>query len=438
MRLLRTILLLAVVFLLQPCLFAQPYTSFFTGDIADINTNVTQGTVLMGGAAENDNAMRWFLNRSGGGDIVVIRATGSNGYNNYLYSQLGVTVNSVETLIIPSVAAANDPYVVQQLQNAEAIWIAGGDQFNYVNFWKNTPIETILNSHVNIKKAPIGGTSAGMAILGSSYFSAENGTVSSVEALANPFNTKVTLGHNDFLSLPFLQSVITDTHYDNPVRKGRHVAFLARMTVNSGFRAYGIACEEFTAVCFDATGKAIVFGNSPASDDVAYFLQTNCVAPFAPENCTDGNPLHWIRNNQAIKVYAVKGTQTASNFFQLSDWKTGSGGEWEHWYVSSGVLSTVTGTASVCDVATNVTERTLPPFRIFPNPVKEKISVEGLHSLHPYRYRIINLTGRQMITGRWKTAEPKQINVHSLAAGVYTLQIFSDKQYSSVQFTIPE
>lgn len=438
MRLLRTIFCLAGLLILQSNLFAQPYTSFFTGDIADVNTTVTPGTVLMGGATENDNAMRWFLNRSGGGDIVVIRSTGSNGYNNYLYAQLGITVNSVETLIIPSVAAANDPYVVQQLQNAEAIWIAGGDQFNYISFWKNTPIETILNSHVSIKKAPIGGTSAGMAILGSSYFSAQNGTVSSVEALTNPFNTKVTLGHNDFLSLPFMQNVITDTHYDNPVRKGRHVAFLARMVVNSGLRAYGIACEEFTAVCIDATGKAVVFGNYPASDDIAYFVQANCIGPFAPENCTDRNPLNWVRNNQAIKVYAVKGTQTATNFFQLGDWKTGSGGEWEHWYVSAGVLSTVTGTASTCDVVTSVTERMLPSFKIYPNPVKETIIVDGLEPLQTYSYRIIDLSGRQFIKGKWKTAETKQINILSLPPGAYTLQIASDKQYSSAQFTVTQ
>ena len=53
-------------------------------------TTVTQpGTCIMGGATEDDNAMRWFLDRVNGGDVVVIRVTGSNGYNNYLYNLSG-------------------------------------------------------------------------------------------------------------------------------------------------------------------------------------------------------------------------------------------------------------------------------------------------------------------------------------------------------------
>ncbi len=404
---------------------AQPYTSFFTGDVADVNPVVTPGIVLMGGAAENDNAMRWFLNRCGGGDVVVIRVTGSNGYNNYLYSQLGVTVNSVETLIIPSVAAANDPYVVQQLQNAEAIWIAGGDQYNYVQYWKNTQVETILNQHANTKKAPIGGTSAGMAILGNSYFSAENGTVTSATALNNPFDVKVTIGQHDFLNLPFLQHVITDTHYDNPDRKGRHTTFLARMVVNSGNRAYGIACDEYTAVCIDATGKAVVYGDFPNRDDIAYFLQVNCNTPFAPETCVANTPLNWVRNNQALKVYAVKGTQTAVNFFQLNDWKTGNGGEWQHWYVNNGILNTFAGTPSSCDVITAVQELELPGFKLYPNPARDIIHIDGLLLPAIYRYTIYDATGKCILNGYVRHRNNEKINISALLPGNYYLHLNS-------------
>ena len=54
----------------------------------------------MGGATEDDNAMIWFLERSNGGDILVLRTSGSDGYNNYLFSELGVNVNSVETIVL--------------------------------------------------------------------------------------------------------------------------------------------------------------------------------------------------------------------------------------------------------------------------------------------------------------------------------------------------
>ena len=195
----------AILFVIPNLIFSQTYTSYFTGDVNDVTTTTQAGTCLMGGATEDDNAMRWFLQRSGGGDIVVLRATGTNGYNNYLYSGLGITVNSVETLVIPSIAAANTAYVRTQLRNAEAVFIAGGNQADYIIFWKNTAVDSALNYLINVKKIPIGGTSAGMAIMGQAYNSAVNGSVTSAQALANPYNSLITLGNNNFLHNPFLK-----------------------------------------------------------------------------------------------------------------------------------------------------------------------------------------------------------------------------------------
>ena len=115
--------------LFSNCASAQNYTSYFTGDTADVSVNTIPGIVLMGGASENDSAMIWFLEQSGGGDVVVLRASGSNGYNNYMYSQLGVVVNSVQTIVFNQAAASFDHYVIRQLANAEALWFAGGAMF---------------------------------------------------------------------------------------------------------------------------------------------------------------------------------------------------------------------------------------------------------------------------------------------------------------------
>ena len=52
--------------LFSNCASAQNYTSYFTGDTADVFTNTIPGIVLMGGASENDSAMIWFLEQSGG------------------------------------------------------------------------------------------------------------------------------------------------------------------------------------------------------------------------------------------------------------------------------------------------------------------------------------------------------------------------------------
>ena len=59
-------------------LSGQPYTSYFTGITSDAEVDALGGICLMGGATENDEAMKWFLQRAIGGDILVLRASGSN------------------------------------------------------------------------------------------------------------------------------------------------------------------------------------------------------------------------------------------------------------------------------------------------------------------------------------------------------------------------
>ena len=190
---------------------AQNYTSYFTGDTSDVNTPTVGVSVIMGGATEHDSAMVWFLQHSGGGDVVVLRTSGSNGYNDYMYSQLGVSVNSVETIVCNNASASNDPYVIHQLMNAEALWFAGGDQWTYVSYWNNTPLDTIFNYLINVKKIPVGGTSAGMAILSHIVNTAENGSATSAASLANPYVSNITLQKDEFIFTPWLNNVVTDT-----------------------------------------------------------------------------------------------------------------------------------------------------------------------------------------------------------------------------------
>lgn len=410
-------------------LFAQSYTSYFTGDTANVSTPTKGGICLMGGATENDSAMVWFLKQSGGGDIVVIRATGSNGYNDYLYAQLGVNVNSVETLVIPNLAAANDPYVLKQIHNAEAIWIAGGDQYNYVQFWKNSPIKAELNQLI-VNHVPLGGTSAGMAIQGQAYFDAANGSATSNTALSNPYNSLVSLGYNDFLQHKYLKNVITDTHYDNPIRNGRHLTFLARLVQQENQRFYGIACEEYTAVCIDSTGNARIFGSYPTYDDFAYFLVTNCQSgSFGPEICSAGTPLTWNRNGAAVLTYKVGGTSTGSNTFNLNDWKTGSGGNWENWSAVTGsFISTPNGQMPNCFV-TNIQHQHFSEWNLYPNPANDFVQMEfsfsegivSLWDLQGKKLREIPITSEKM-----------EIEVSDLTAGIYFVKVYKG-EYSQIK-----
>lgn len=337
-----------LAFLMAAALAAQSYTSYFTGSSTDIAPQPMGGVCMMGGATEHDGAMAWFLQRANGGDVLVLRASGSNGYNDYMYSELG-GINSVETIVFNSATAATDPYVLGRIDKAEAIWFAGGDQWNYVGYWRNSPVAEHINQALTQRNIAIGGTSAGMAILGGFYFTAQNGSVTSSTALANPYAAAVTVSNDPFLEVPFMANVITDTHYDDPDRRGRHAVFLARMVADHGVEARGIACNEYVAVTVAPDGIAHVWGDWPNYQEYAFFLQVNCVEPSAPEVCVAGQPLTWQRGGEAVKVYKVPGLMQGGNWFDLNDWKTGDGGAWEHWTVQAGSFSTQPGTTVACD-----------------------------------------------------------------------------------------
>ncbi|MBD2770525.1 cyanophycinase [Hymenobacter sp. BT664] len=300
------------------------------GDAADVSRPTMGGNVLMGGGTDVDAAFQWMISKSGGGDFLILRATGTDAYNAYVYGLGGV--NSCETLLINSRTLANDPQVEAKIRGAEAVFIAGGNQANYVNYWKDTKLEDALNYVRNTKQCPIGGTSAGNAIEGRYYYSALNSTVTSSAALANPYDSNITIGANDFLDTPYLTNTITDTHFNNPDRRGRLVTFMARMSKDDGIVPRGIGLDELTALCIDANGVGKVFGTG-----TAFFLQQNGSSNY-PERCVSGSSLDWYRSQRAVTVYKVPGTATGTNTFDLSTW-TGTGGSAQYYYVNRGSLA---------------------------------------------------------------------------------------------------
>ncbi len=402
---------------------AQTYTSYLTGNAQDVQTSPSGGICLMGGATENDEAMRWFLRRANGGDVLVLRASGADGYNNYFYSQLGISINSVETIVFNQATAAQDIYIQQKISQAEAIWLAGGNQANYVNYWRNTAIDSLINIAVKDRNIVVGGTSAGMAVQGGFYFTAQNGTVSSAQALQNPYNNLVTVDSTRFLRNPFLENTITDTHFDNPDRKGRLMSFLARIWTDYHQRATAIACDEYTAVCVDTNGQAAVYGDYPSSDDNAYFIQTNCELPQAsPEVCSPAQPLEWNLSQLALKVYTVKGTNNGAYGFDIASWRTGTGGEWSHWYADNGVWGETPAFGLNCAIS-NLEHRAAAAFiQIFPNPSSHFFAVRSpqtvIQSLHLY-----SLTGQLLAQFFVLNTHFAELDLSLFPQGAYYLQI---------------
>lgn len=298
-----------------------PYSYFLVGNATDKVATPTPGIVLMGGGTDVDDAFRWMCDRSGGGDFLVIRATGTDAYNPYI-RQLCPGLNSVATLIIPTITAANDPRVRDIMLKAEAIWIAGGDQSDYINDWKGTLVQQTLNARI-AAGVPVGGTSAGLNVLTQFVYTAQAAQgVTSSQALADPFNRYMSFDHN-FVTLPILDGIIGDPHFATRDRMGRDIAFLCRVYSNGwSSLPQGLSVDEETALLIDeTTGASSVVGKNHV-----YFLK----ASGAPQVCASKKPLTY-RN---IAVYRIDNTGS----FDVDSW-TGQGGLSYTISADAGVLS---------------------------------------------------------------------------------------------------
>lgn len=312
----------------EPGLPAPPYQHSLVGDPVDVKRPrpAFPSLVLMGGGRSVPEAFQWMTGKGGGGNFVVIRATGTDVYNDYLYSLGGAS--SVETLVIPSREAAHDPFVIDRVRNAEALFIAGGNQGDYVRSWKDTPLERAIHE-LAANNVPIAGFSAGLAILGEYAFTAERGPIRSAAAMADPFDEAITLSH-DFLALPYLANVITDSHFDTRDRIGRLITFMSRLVGDGRTKSVrGIGVSVGTALLVE-NGWAQKVGRGPV-----YFLEANT----PPEVLQPNVPL----THRDIRIQRLDGAGP----FDMRRWSVGEDGDIAQYSVSiiNGTLNAYQGGA---------------------------------------------------------------------------------------------
>jgi cyanophycinase len=308
---------------------APKFDYYLTGDQGNAVGLTQPGLGLMGGGTDVDALFTWMSDRAGGGDFVVIRASGADGYNQYVFD-LG-NFNSVETLVLKNRAASSDPFVLQTIRNAEALFIAGGDQSNYVNFWKGTPVEDAIHD-LAARGIPIAGTSAGTAVLTEFVYAAQRFSATSADALANPFNRDITLDR-DFLHLAHMEGIISDQHLIERDRLGRTLTFMARVVADGwAAESKAIAIDRETAVLVDAAGRATVVANADHPTPFAYFIRGG-----VPEICQPDTPLTY-RN---LAVYRVQPGST----FDVGAWRGRGGTAYTLNVVAGAVSSTQPGGA---------------------------------------------------------------------------------------------
>ncbi|XOV77393.1 MAG: Type 1 glutamine amidotransferase-like domain-containing protein [Aestuariibacter sp.] len=255
----------------------QAWTVGQSQDVCPVTAS--QGAVLlMGGGPDVDASFSQRVSpHINGGDVVVIRTSGTDAYNDYLLPLTGA--DSVETLILNTRSKADSDYADWVIRSAEFVFIAGGDQSDYLNQWLGTKVQSALQ-HVYQKNGVIGGTSAGNAVQGE-YIYDPDGVLGAIsEEVVTDFCHETINISSGFLTTPVLANVITDTHFAERDRMGRMAVFLSHIGI--GKMAIGVSEDSALFVTEDGNGLVDGSGN-------VYILTTDSQTRFTQTSC--GNPV---------------------------------------------------------------------------------------------------------------------------------------------------
>jgi cyanophycinase len=221
------------------------------------------GLVLMGGGPTADAALVWMhdtiagSHRARAGDVVVLTASEGDIYTDYFMKV--APFNSVRSIQIgPGATQADLVKAASYVDGAQGVFFSGGDQAHYVP-WKGSPLIEAVK-RVYRRGGVIGGTSAGLAILGEYVFDSvaadaidSEVDVKTPDAVADPAEQSISFTHGLF-DFPPLRGTITETHTIQRNRLGRLIAFLARLQAQTTRPIMGVAVNVGTAIVIDRDG----------------------------------------------------------------------------------------------------------------------------------------------------------------------------------------
>jgi cyanophycinase-like exopeptidase len=171
------------------------------------------------------------------------------------------------------------------------VYFAGGDQFPYVQLLQADRFASaIISSGANGERAfgegalAVGGTSAGMAILGGFVFSAEYTRADGVQLTSNDILDNYFTSEfyrpgapsiaQDVLGINALDGVLTETHFTDPkediapnFRLGRFLSFLGSATLAEPWglgesSVEGLAVDQKTGITITLSGEAKVWSDT--------------------------------------------------------------------------------------------------------------------------------------------------------------------------------
>ncbi|MDO9182244.1 MAG: cyanophycinase [Bacteriovorax sp.] len=231
---------------------------------------------LMGGGESAEQVYVEYLRDLDGGDFLILSGRDYpldyNLFITNLAKKYSIPLNSVTTVLIHSRNGSHDPRLIKLISESEGIFFSGGDQWKYVERIK----DTVANEEI-VKKIktgiPFGGTSAGLAILGDTIFTAEKGSLTTDDVFNNPLDDRITLTSSMF-GIPLLKNILTDTHFVVRDRMGRLLSFLANAYHHNHFLINGLGVDEGTTLVLSGDGIGHVLG-----DGAAYLVRPT-LAPY--------------------------------------------------------------------------------------------------------------------------------------------------------------
>jgi beta-aspartyl-peptidase (threonine type) len=234
----------------------------------------------MGGGDRSEAALRWFFNQAHGGHIVVLSASYGAEMGEQFYQRVG-GIQSADIIVFHNREETYDACAQMIIARADGLFIAGGDQARYVTYFKDGPVASLIDQHARQGK-PLGGTSAGLAILGSVVYGALDGnSLTSDQAIADPQGPSTTLVEH-FLHLSPLNDVITDSHFSERNRLGRLLAFLVKHSSanqSSASSLRGLGIDEAAAVAVETDGSARVYTEHPGAS--AWWINDSALKNFS-------------------------------------------------------------------------------------------------------------------------------------------------------------
>jgi len=226
---------------LNALLFAQGYICAVGGGSEDYND-------------WSDKPYGWIVQKADSGKIIILGAGNAEEWLPNYFKYLGA--KEAYNKKISDKTTADQQSTYDEIITAKAIFIRGGDQYDYIRYWNNTKTEEAIKYVFN-NGGVVAGTSAGAMVLGTTDFTAKYGTISSRDALRNPYDNKLDL---DTAFLNLVPDVLFDTHFIERGRLGRMLCFLNKLC-DSNIYTIGVGIDDMTALCIDKDRIGEVMGS---------------------------------------------------------------------------------------------------------------------------------------------------------------------------------